>query len=118
LDIAARCVTRYLSGVHAVSVVLVIALLLLLLPPPARGEPWSDARIARLPDDAFAVVEVAPDGRPLRHLPHHDETGAVDLPHLRAALGRFSQVRWLDPATALAARRHLESHWQELKANR
>ena len=85
---------------------------------PAEAEPWSAARIRALPDSAFAAIELDPVGRWRRHLPHHDETGAVDVPHLRAALGRFSQVHWRDPAAAAAARRHLESHWQELKANR
>ena len=97
---------------------LVLLLVVFAVVRPAEAEPWSAARLRALPDSAFAAIEVDPEGRPRRHLPHHDETGAVDLPHLRAALGRFSQVRWLDPATASAARRHLESHWQELKANR
>ncbi len=44
----------------------------------AAAEEWSRTRISRLPDSAFAVVEISPDGRKVRHLPHHDETGAVD----------------------------------------
>lgn len=80
------------------------------LPSPALGEPWTRARIARLPDTAFAVVEVAPDGRRVRHLPHHDETGAVDVAHLRAARARLGQVKWLDPANAGIARQHLDAH--------
>ena len=43
----------------------------------AAAEPWSKSRIARLPHSACAVVEMSPDGRKVRHLPHHDETGAV-----------------------------------------
>ncbi len=85
---------------------------------PAEAEPWSAARIRALPDSAFAAIELDPDGRPRRHLPHHDEAGAVDVPHLRAALGRFSQVRWRDPAAAEVARRHLEEHWRALKTLR
>ncbi len=81
----------------------------------AMAEEWSRARVARLPDSAFAVVEVAPDGRTVRHLPHHDETGAVDLPHLRAARARFRRVRWLDPASEAAARQHLEEHLRDLR---
>jgi len=46
----------------------------------ATAAEWSRARISRLPDSAFAVVETAADGRKARHLPHHDETGAVDPP--------------------------------------
>lgn len=81
---------------------------------PLFGEDWSRARINALPDSAFAVVEVAPDGPKLRHLPHHDERGEVDLPHLRAALSRIGQVRWLHPESEIAARRHLEEHQQAL----
>src|SRR3989442_8255357 len=81
---------------------------------PVAGGEWSGAYTARLPDSAFAVVETAPDGRKVRHLPHHDETGAVDLSHLRAARSRLGQVRWLDPASEAVARRHLEEHWREL----
>lgn len=80
---------------------------------PAAAETWSAARLARLPDSAFAVVETAPDGRTVRHLPHHDETGAVDPAHLAAGLARLGQVKWLDPASEAAARRHLEDHRRE-----
>jgi hypothetical protein len=83
-------------------------------PPAAAADEWSRARIARLPDSAFAAVEIAPDGTKLRHLPHHDETGAVDPAHLRAARARLPQVKWLDPASAGAAARHLEAHAREL----
>ena len=81
---------------------------------PAAAEEWSRAYISRLPDSAFAVVETAPDGRKARHLPHHDETGAVDLSHLKAAWSRLGQVKWLDAANEEKARRHLEEHWREL----
>lgn len=76
----------------------------------AAAEPWSRARIEQLPDSAFAVIEMAPDGRKIRQLPHHDETGAVDPAHLRAAQARLHQVNWLDPASAEIARRHLDAH--------
>jgi hypothetical protein len=79
-----------------------------------EGAEWSRARIARLPDSAFAVIEIAPNGKRLRHLPHHDETGAVDPVHLRAALARLPQVKWLDPANKAIARRHLEEHLREV----
>jgi len=70
---------------------------------PAAAEEWSRTYISRLPD-----------GRKARHLPHHDETGAVDLSHLRAARSRLGQVKWLDAANQERARRHLEEHWREL----
>jgi len=77
---------------------------------PTDAETWSRARIAALPDSAFAVIETAPDGRTVRHLPHHDETGAVDPAHLRAARARLGQVRWLDAKSEAIARRHLDAH--------
>lgn len=80
----------------------------------ACAEPWSQARISRLPDSAFAVIETGPHGRRLRHLPHHDETGAVDPAHLAAARSRLGQVKWLDPASEDIARRHLEEHRSQL----
>ena len=90
----------------------VFALTLLAL--PAWAEEWSQARISRLPDSAFAAIETAPDGRKLRHLPHHDETGAVNLAHLKAARARLGQVKWLDPVNEGVARQHLEEHWREI----
>src|SRR5437762_2802991 len=77
-----------------------LALAIVLVPGLAAAEPWSRARIHALPDSAFAVVEIAPDGRKVRHLPHHDESGAVDLPHLIAARARGSQRPW----TAMSGR--------------
>lgn len=82
---------------------------------PALAEEWSRARISRLPDSAFAVVETSPDWRKFRHLPHHDETGAVDLPHLKAARARLGQVQWVNPANEEIARRHLDEHWGEMR---
>jgi hypothetical protein len=82
---------------------------------PVLAEEWSQARISRLPDSAFAAVETSPDGRRVRHLPHHDETGALDLPHLKAATSRLGQVKWLDPAHAEIARQHLDAHWRQIK---
>ena len=91
-----------------------LLLALLALTAPATAEEWSRARLSRLPDAAFAVIETAPDGRKVRHLPHHDETGAVDRAHLRAARSRLGHVQWLDPASEAIARQHLEEHWREL----
>ena len=103
-----------MNRVTSVRVFGAAASMLLVTTSGPTAEPWRRARIGVLPDFAFAVVEIAPDGRRLRHLPHHDETGAVDLAHLRAALARLPQVRGLDPANAASARRHLEEHRREL----
>lgn len=91
-----------------------VVLALAWLACPTAAEEWSGARISRLPDSAFAVVETAADGRKVRHLPHHNETGAVDLAHLKAARARLGQVKWLDPANEEVARQHLEEHWREI----
>ena len=87
--------------------------LAVLTSPSGAGE-WSAAKLRGLPDSAFAAVETTPEGRTARHLPHHDETGAVDVAHLRAARARLHQVKWRDPASEATARRHLEEHERAL----
>lgn len=81
---------------------------------PAEAAKWSRAYINALPDEAFAVVEVQGDGTLVRHLPHHNAAGRVDLPHLRNALSRLNQVQWVNPANADEARRHLLGHLKAL----
>jgi hypothetical protein len=61
---------------------------------------WTTAYINDLPDSAFACVDG--DGR---HYPHHDATGKLDLPHLRAALSRIG-----DPDNAQCGKGHLQAH--------
>ncbi len=82
---------------------------------PAGAEEWSRAYINALPDSAFAVIEKTSDGKALRHLPHHDATGAVDTPHLKSARARLKQVKWADSSNEAKARDHLEQHWQEFQ---
>ena len=84
----------------------------------ATAEPWSRAYVGALPDEAFAVVHVRPDGTKSRHLPHHDAAGRLDLSHLRSALARLGQVRWEDPADAERARQHLLAHQETLGIRR
>jgi len=74
------------------------------------AEPWKRGYLVALPDEAFAVVHVRPDGTKSRHLPHHDAEGRVDLPHIQSALARLDQVHWEDPADAERARQHLRAH--------
>jgi hypothetical protein len=81
----------------------------------AWAEPWTRKYIDSLPDSAFASVETAPNGKKVRHLPHHDRSGRVDLPHVRNALSRLRQVKWIDPGHAAAAREHLETHLREAR---
>ena len=80
----------------------------------ATAEPWSHVYVGALPDAAFAVVHVQPDGTKSRHLPHHGADGRVDVPHLRSALARLGQVRWEHPADAERAREHLLAHQEAL----
>jgi hypothetical protein len=80
----------------------------------ATAEPWSRVYVGALPDEAFAVVHVRPDGTQSRHLPHHDTAGRLDPSHLRSALARLGQVRWEDPADAERAREHLLAHRETL----
>jgi phage head maturation protease len=61
---------------------------------------WDSAYITALPDSAFACVD--DEGR---HYPHHDRSGALDLPHLRNALSRIAQG-----GTTTCGRDHLEAH--------
>jgi len=75
---------------------------------------WSRQYIRRLPDLAFAVIETAPEGRRVRHLPHHDASGTLDVPHLCNALVRLGQVKWRTPANAELARQHLKEHLRQV----
>jgi hypothetical protein len=107
-----------LSGVKNMSaknlkkVFLGITGLFLLYVSPVSAEKWSQRYINSLPDSAFAVIEVTPDGKIVRHLPHHNLEGEVDIPHLKSALGRIHQVKWIDPENFYKAKAHLEQHYQ------
>ncbi len=82
--------------------------------PTAEAAKWSRKYIRQLPDSAFAAIEKSPEGKAIRHLPHHDAEGNLDIPHLCNALARLTQVKWRDPAEAEAARRHLEEHLERV----
>jgi hypothetical protein len=74
---------------------------------------WSTAYINNLPDSCFAAIEGGgkKDGegktvpRSLRHYPHHDTGGKLDLPHLRAALSRIG-----DASNYQGGKAHLAAH--------
>lgn len=92
-----------------------LVVLLLLLASSADAAKWSRRYISSLDDSAFAAVEVTPEGKKVRHLPHHDHTGALDVTHLLSALGRIHQVKWIDPRNKEAAEQHLREHVREYK---
>ncbi len=82
------------------------------------AERWNQSYINSLPDSAFAAVETRADGKMVRHLPHHKSSGEVDVPHLKSALGRIHQVKWLDPINFEKAKNHLEQHYRAYKKER
>ena len=98
---------------------ILLAVLALFLPlvfaSVGLAEKWSQSYINSLPDSAFAAVETGADGKAVRHLPHHNLSGEVDIPHLKSALGRIHQVKWLDPANFEKAKNHLEHHYRAYK---
>jgi len=62
-----------------------------------KAAEWTTAFINSLPDSSFAYVESCygktSDDKNLRHLPYKDADGNIDLPHLRNALARVSQIK-------------------------
>jgi hypothetical protein len=91
------------------------AILLLFFVTPLFAEKWSKQYVQSLPDSAFAAIEFTKDGKKIRHLPHHNQEGEVDINHLKSALSRVHQVKWIDPANFAKAKGHLEQHYREYK---
>ena len=81
------------------SFIIIVGIFLLLIASPALADKWSQRYIESLPDSAFASIEITKDGKKIRHLPHHNHVGEVDIDHLKSALGRIHQVKWVDPQT-------------------
>jgi competence ComEA-like helix-hairpin-helix protein len=96
----------------------IAGIFLLFIVSPALAEKWSQSYIESLPDSAFAAIEITKDGKKIRHLPHHNHIGEVDIYHLKSALGRIHQVKWIDPANFAKAKDHLEQHYQVYKEER
>jgi competence ComEA-like helix-hairpin-helix protein len=96
----------------------IAAIFLFFIVSPALAEKWSQRYIESLPDSAFACIEMAKDGKKVRHLPHHNYVGEVDIPHLKSALGRIHQVKWIDPTNFAKAKDHLEQHYRAYKQER
>jgi comEA protein len=96
----------------------ITAIVLLFIASTALAEKWSQRYIESLPDSAFASIEITKDGKKIRHLPHHNHIGEIDIYHLKSALGRIYQVKWIDPANFAKAKVHLEQHYQDYKQKR
>jgi len=105
-----RSLSRRSFGIAGVFLLLVVS--------PALAEKWSHRYIESLPDSAFAAIEITKDGKKIRHLPHHDHLGEIDINHLKSALGRIHQVKWMDPANFAKAKDHLDQHYQVYKQER
>ena len=79
----------------------------------AERAEWDTAYVNNLPDSAFAAIEGGgkkdDEGktvpRSLRHYPHHDSGGKLDMPHLRAALSRIG-----DSSNYQGGKAHLAAH--------
>ncbi len=96
----------------------ITGVLLFLIVSPALAEKWTQRYIESLPDSAFAAIEITKDGKKIRHLPHHNHSGEIDIDHLRSALGRIHQVKWIDPVNFTKAKNHLDQHYQVYKQER
>jgi len=103
------------SGKGKCAILLIFILGTVISPSILRAEKWTRKYINSLPDSAFASIEYTLDGKKVRHLPHHDHTGKLDLPHLWSALARINQVKWIDSRDEAIARHHLEVHVREYK---
>ena len=96
----------------------IAGIFLLFIVSPALADKWSQHYIDSLPDSAFASIEIAKDGKKMRHLPPHNHVGEIDIYHLKSALGRIHQVKWMDPANFPKAKNHLDQHYQVYKQER
>ena len=96
----------------------IAGIFLLLVVSPALAEKWSQRYVESLPDSAFAAIEIAKDGKKIRHLPHHNYVGEIDIGHLKSALGRIYQVKWIDSANFAKAKDHLDQHYLAYKEER
>jgi len=71
---------------------------------------WPDIKIRLLSDVSFAVVETT-TGQKLRHCPHHDLNGRLDMDQVILYLGSLEKERWLYSENKVVARKHLEKHY-------
>ena len=80
-----------------------------------RCQGWDDIKISLLPDTSFAVVE-NDVGKIVRHCPHHDINGNLDVEQLIYVLGTLDDEVWVNPSNRKIARKHLEKHYNSFIA--
>jgi len=73
---------------------------------------WQPAKISLLPDSSFALVEIE-EGKKIRHCPHHDANGKLDVEQLIYVLGNFDNELWVDEANKKVAEKHLTQHYDK-----
>jgi comEA protein len=96
----------------------IAGIFLLFIASTALAEKWSQRYIESLPDSAFASIELTKDGKKIRHLPHHNYVGEVDIFYVKNALGKIHQEKWIDPANFTKAKVHLKQHYLDYKQKR
>ena len=91
----------------------------------AKAE-WNTADKNNLPDSCFAVIETGygdeSDDKNARHLPYKDDSGNIDMPHLRAAMARLNQIKSVlgnDTAAELQAKakKVLDAAWEKARGS-
>ncbi len=105
-----RSLKRWPFGITGIFILFIVS--------SALADKWSHRYIESLPDSAFAAIEITKDGKKIRHLPHHNHVGEIDIYHLKSALGRIHQVKWVDPANSAKAKDHLDQHYRVYRQER
>ena len=75
---------------------------------------WPEIKTRLLPDEAFALIEYDVGSR-VRHCPHHDLNGFLDLEQMIYVLGAIDNETWLNPKNKVIAEAHLKNHYDRFK---
>ena len=91
----------------------------LTLEQSALCQGWDTIKVQRLPDTSFAVIEYD-GGKRVRHCPHHELNGHLDVEQLIFVLGTLDRIPWINETSRDAANKHLQKHYQRFiaEANR
>jgi len=93
------------------AVCLCLSVLILGSAEDIRGQGWSELKVRLLSRSAFAVIENAEGGRTIKHCPHHDHNGDLDIEQLIYVLGTFERETWFDSENRKIAKKHLTKHY-------